>query len=354
MKKSYLVNGLSVLASALGYILFRRRVPVMVSLGLTSRCNLNCPFCYAKDPERGTDDYDTARVLNYVDQFVRLGTRIFLLQGGEPLLRRDLREIIAHIKGRGRFCRISTNGVLVADRIDDLRGIDFISFSLDGNEEVCDAIRGKGVYRKVVAGIEAAHSRGIPFEIHASLIRKSASDKESIRHLLELARKYNAYVSFCITCVSGAENTRDVGSGDLTSGEVKEFYRFLIGLKKNGYPVSNSFNSLRKTLDWPIAYSEIGMPGNLPAGFKFVPCRHGRLICWLDAKGRLYPCPITFLRPEFSVSIVDHDIARAWKELGKKVPCAACGGSDESTTLLALQFEDLKEAFLRAARGFRK
>jgi len=350
MKKEHIVNAIFIFLHALSYKITKRRVPLMVSLGVTDRCNLNCPFCYAKDKKIGRNEYTTDQLLDYIDQFIKLGTRIFLLQGGEPFLRDDLKDIISYIKSRGRYCRISTNGMFAANKIDSLTGVDQISFSLDGNEEVVDMIRGKGVYKMVVAGMEEAYARKIPFEIHASLIRESALNRSSVLHLLKLARSFKTYVSFCVTCVTGAEHTKAVGSGDLTSVEIKEFYEFLRELKKKGYPVSNTYNSLKKTLNWPIEYSQIGFPHNMPHGFKFAGCRHGRLICWLDANNILWPCPITFYRSEFAVPVQNSNIKEAWNKLGEKVRCVACGGSDESTTFFALGFEDLARAFLKIAR----
>jgi len=313
----------------------------MVSLGITNLCNMDCPFCYFKDNRARFSEYSTNELLDYIDQFFRLGTRIFLLQGGEPLLRQDLKEVITRIKHREAFCRISTNGVLVAQRIDCLTEVDQISFSLDGNQEVADKIRGSGVYQKVLEGMEEAFKRKIPFEIHASLIRESASNRDSVFHLLELARKFRTTVSFCVSCVSGAQNTQSVGSADLSAEEIKDFYRFLIRLKKEKYPIGNTFNSLKKSLDWPISYSEIGFWHNLPVGFRFAPCRHGRLICWLGANHTLLPCPIAFSRQEYEVPIRNHNIKEAWEELGRRVTCIACSGSDESTSLFNLKMEDL-------------
>ncbi len=341
MKGPYLANALFVLTHALKYKITKERIPLMVALSITNLCNMDCPFCYFKNSLVKFAEYTTQELLDYIDQFIRLGTRIFLLQGGEPLLRQDLREVIIHIKQKQAFCRISTNCLLVAQKIDWLLNVDQISFSLDGNQEVCDKIRGSGVYQKVLEGMSEAFKRKIPFEIHASLIRESATNKDSVFHLLELAKRFRTTVSFCVSCVSGAKNTQAVGSADLSGEEIKDFYRFLIRLKIEKYPVGNSFNSLKKSLDWPMAYSEIGFAHNLPAGFRFAPCRHGRLICWLGANHTLLPCPIAFSRPEYEVPIRNHDIKEAWEELGRRVTCIACSGSDESTSLFNLKPEDL-------------
>jgi len=341
MAGKYFSNALFVLINALRYKMTKKRIPLMVALNITNLCNLDCPFCYFKNPQMKFTEYTTQELLDYIDQFYALGTRIFLLQGGEPLMRQDLKQIISHIKKKGAFCRLSTNGWFAAERIEWLVDADQVSFSLDGNREVSDKIRGKGVYDRVVAGMEKAFLKKIHFEIHASLIRESASDTHSLMHLLDLAKKFRTTVSFCVAGVSGAENTRSVGSGDLTSEEIKDFYRFLIRLKKQKYPVGNSFNSLHKSLDWPIPYSEIGFKDNLPAGFDFIPCKHGKLICWMGADHTLLPCPIAFYRPEFEVRIRNHNIKEAWEELNRKVTCIACSGSDESTSFFALKMEDI-------------
>jgi len=346
MKGRYFSNAVFVLMNALNYKITKRRVPLMVSLHITNLCNLDCPFCYFKNTKVKFTEYTTEELLDYVDQFVRLGTRIFLLQGGEPLIRPDLKQIIARIKEKGAYCRISTNGWFSVDRMEWLEAIDFISFSLDGNREVADKIRGKGVYDRVVAGMERAFELRIPFEIHASLIRESSSNKESLLHLLGLAKRFNAAVSFCVSGVSGAEKTKSVGSGEMTREEIKEFHRFLIELKMKKYPVGNSFNSLKKTLEWPLEYSEIGFAHTLPQDSSYIPCKHGRLICWLGANHTLFPCPIAFYRPEYEVPIRNRNIKEAWEELGRKMTCLACGGSDESTSFFALKREDLMQAGL--------
>lgn len=347
MQSRTLINGGFVFLHALNYKVTRRRVPLIVSLSLTTLCNLRCVFCYAYDNIDKRIQIETPRLLSYIDQFCDLGTRIFLLQGGEPTLNKDIAEIIAHVKSRGRYCRMSTNGMLVAKKIDQLRGLDQISFSLDGNETFVEKTRGKGVYPKVLEGMDAAREAGIPFEIHASLVRETAENEESIMHLFEIARRYGCQVSFCVTCVSGAKNTTEVGAGEMSNADIKAVFCRLIGYKEAGHPISNSTNSLRKSLNWPIDFGSIGYPDILPAEFEYDECRHGRLICWLDADGTLYPCPTTFYRPEFGVKLGEGTIAEAWEKLGSRVPCVACGGSDESTSLLALHYEDLKETLVR-------
>ncbi|MDI6717455.1 MAG: radical SAM protein [Patescibacteria group bacterium] len=341
MKKEYVINGFFIFLHSLNYKITKRRVPLMVSLGLTNKCNLNCIFCYAKDQENvGIPDYNTQQLKSYINQFIKLGTRIFLLQGGEPCLRPDLKEIISYIKNKERFCRISTNGVLVANRIDALLGADQLSFSLDGNEQIVEQTRGKGIYQKVIEGMDAAFANKIPFEIHAALVRESAFNNESIMSLFDLAKKYNTQVSFCVSVVSGAENTKSVGTGELTTEETKKVYQKLIELKKQGYPISNTFNSLKKAADWPISYTSIGFKENLPSDYKYDECRHGRLICWLDGDNTLCPCPTTFFRPEYASKVNNGNIKDAWEKLGPKAKCIACGSSDESTTFFALNFED--------------
>jgi radical SAM protein with 4Fe4S-binding SPASM domain len=84
------------------------------------------------------------------------GVSIFRFMGGEPLVRKDLVDIV---RGVSPFAKtlVTTNGMLLNERtcralID--AGLSEITVSVDGPRENCDAVRGKGVYDKAVAGLK--------------------------------------------------------------------------------------------------------------------------------------------------------------------------------------------------------
>lgn len=131
-----------------------------VMLELTYRCNLRCNFCYLlrrgllnkEMKELGTDE-----VYKLIARFPA-GTH-FYLSGGEPLLRRDIFDIMARINGAGSRFGLNTNGTLLTGaRARALAALnpDYVIFSLHGGEAVHDRLTGvPGSCRAVLANMKA-------------------------------------------------------------------------------------------------------------------------------------------------------------------------------------------------------
>src|SRR5687768_5217368 len=102
-----------------------RYVPHVVAWNLTRRCNLACAHCYiAAGSWHGADnELTTEECRRITDQIIELNNGpLFILSGGEPLLRDDLEEIAAHASSRGATVVIGTNGTrLSAERIRSLK-----------------------------------------------------------------------------------------------------------------------------------------------------------------------------------------------------------------------------------------
>jgi len=81
----------------------------------------------------------------------------FNINGIEPLLHEDIAAAVALLKRHGSKVQIITNGILLEKAAEGLvtSGLDVLRVSLDGPEEVHDRIRGKGVFRRALAGLEA-------------------------------------------------------------------------------------------------------------------------------------------------------------------------------------------------------
>jgi len=132
--------------------------PYSLSFWVTDHCNLSCPMCWVKPAKTKNVDYlNTREIYAVIKQVAPFNPRIGLT-GGEPLLRKDVVEIISYAVGKGLRVGLNTNGMLLADYAEELvsAGLDTISVSLDGTEEVHDRLRGRpGSYRRALAGIFA-------------------------------------------------------------------------------------------------------------------------------------------------------------------------------------------------------
>ena len=98
--------------------------PHVVAWESTVACNLACVHCRASAqtaPE--PDELTTDEVFGLIDQLAEFSQPIFVISGGEPLMRPDLEDLIGHAVGRGMRAVISTNGTLITeDRAARLKG----------------------------------------------------------------------------------------------------------------------------------------------------------------------------------------------------------------------------------------
>ncbi|MFN7146188.1 MAG: radical SAM protein, partial [Myxococcota bacterium] len=142
--------------------------PDWLSVNLTLRCNLSCVMC--------TTCYDAPElskreVLDLVDQAAAWGVKVFNPLGGEPFVRPDLEDILAHAARRDLFTTLTTNGTLItAARAAKIARIPpeklHVNVSIDGLKSTHDGVRGKGNFDRMIAGYrrlrEADEAAGNP------------------------------------------------------------------------------------------------------------------------------------------------------------------------------------------------
>jgi len=115
-----------------------RNSPQIASLLLTKRCNMSCSFCNAANfmhDHSSTwqeSEADLAKVQKIFENPLFSRALLVDLLGGEPMLVKELVPIVAFLAGRGHLTNLKTNGLLLADRIADLKkaGISRISVSV--------------------------------------------------------------------------------------------------------------------------------------------------------------------------------------------------------------------------------
>jgi len=142
------------------------RLPFHVNLEVTSVCNLQCWFCYAKHWERPKTALSTDKILKIIDKLAKAGVYSIFFTGGEPLTRRDLPKIVSHSIKSGINVTISTNGTLLTrDVVEELysAGLDEIQISMQSpNPNRHDEIVGvPGAFDKTEKGVERAVDVGM-------------------------------------------------------------------------------------------------------------------------------------------------------------------------------------------------
>ncbi len=139
--------------------------PLAVHLEIMAACNLTCSHCFADPLPRHRDPLSLAEMDDLFAELSRMGAFRLGLTGGEPLLRKDLFDIIDAAIERGLHPCLTTNGLLITEamaREFGKRQLMWLNVSLDGATATTnDAIRGSGTFEKVkqALGILGRHSR---------------------------------------------------------------------------------------------------------------------------------------------------------------------------------------------------
>jgi hopanoid biosynthesis associated radical SAM protein HpnH len=149
----------------------RARYPLVLMLEPLFRCNLACPGC-------GKIDYPD-EILNRrltVDECLHAveecGAPVVSIPGGEPLLHKEIGEIVAGIIERKRFVYLCTNALLLEKKLHLFRPSPYLTFSvhLDGLEAEHDrAVDRQGVFRRAVEAIRRVQAEGFRVNINCTL-----------------------------------------------------------------------------------------------------------------------------------------------------------------------------------------
>lgn len=135
----------------------------------TDACTARCLHCSSNSAKRSPDELSTGEAKGMVDQLVAAGVVDLGISGGEPLLRRDMLEILAYAKSRAMSVGIASNGAkLPPARAAALAaiGLDRLQVSLDGFEEQHDRLRcWPGLFERVLASIRTAHNAGLKVNV---------------------------------------------------------------------------------------------------------------------------------------------------------------------------------------------
>lgn len=315
-----------------------KRIPLATTIHITNRCNLRCTYCYDNIDnrfEKPPKDYTTEELKDLIDQLYRLGTRWISLLGGEPLIRKDIGEIVKYIKKKGILCELATNATLLKHKMEEIKDVDSICISIDGDEESNDKVRGKGTYKKIVESLKIVKDYNIPVRLHAVL---SKSNQNSLEGLSKLAKENNVTFGFSQAIVHDYNKDKEF---DLSDEEKRKFWKKLKKMKEEGHPIYNSDFVLNKIINWPMEYDKViknksGWPKKLR--YKYFPCVMGKRYCYIDSEGVVYLCIVNGIKNGLNYKEVG--LKKAWDYLGK-FECETCSYIQyiETNNFLNLSFD---------------
>ena len=185
--------------------------PYVVSWNLTYRCNLACEHCYLDaggTPLVGTENFadrselGTDECFRVIDELATFAPEcVTILTGGEPLLRRDILEIVKRAAERGLWVVVGTNGVRITENVSQRlaeAGARGLSLSLDAlDPDRHDRFRKvRGAWQNTVDGAGILNKTGLPFIVQTTAGSHNLGELEAIAdfaHERLAAKVWNLY-----------------------------------------------------------------------------------------------------------------------------------------------------------------
>lgn len=266
--------------------------PREIFVTLTANCNLRCVGCrYGREFMTGAQ-LPLPMVLDLLDDARALGIRSIRLYGGEPLLHKDLPRIVEHSLKLGLHTWLTTNGILLRRKIDELyaAGLREIALGFYGTGEEYDSYVQRGAsFAKMEDGVAYTRERyGSNMKLALGwLLMRPTCSIESLHEAWAFALRYQAPLSVNLIHYSlpyfteGPDRVLAFRPEDRPALEavVAELLRLK---RERPDMLANTEIGLRSIPDWLLRGPDMR-----------VPCERYRLI-WIGANGVVQLCYVTF------------------------------------------------------------
>lgn len=296
----------------------------MIAWNLTRRCNLECAHCYiaAGPGESAAGELTTAECRRIAGEILALSpSPLFILSGGEPLLRPDLEEIASFAAGRGATVVVGTNGTLLTDeRIARLvaAGVSGVAVSVDSlDAHRHDAFRhGAGALEATTAALARLRAHHLDFIVQTTATR---SNRTEIGRLAAWAAEQGAVafnLYFLVATGRGARLTDlTPAEYEVLLGDLVDYHERYLGRMMVRAKCAPHFMRLlhQRSPDSPV----------LAYGTR-CPC--GTQYCRITPDGKLTPCPYI---PTAAGDLRRSSFADVWRDapLFRELRSGALGGA---------------------------
>jgi len=295
-----------------------------MSLFLTARCNLNCIMCDIPRMSNKEDETPLLTIKRMIDDASEVGFNELSITGGEPLLRKDIFEIIRYASKKNIKTSLCTNGTLITNDIAKKlasSGLNSASISLEGPKQIHDKIRGKGTFDKVVRAIKLLKAENIYVNIATVIIKQNysfLSKVVEIAHRLGISSiKFQPFTkSFLYNEKMGKKFILNLNEINKLKVEIKNAIR-----TSEHYNIEiNPYEYLMKIPDYFLGKRMHPEKGCLVPSYS----------CAIDVSGNIHPC-----WPMFDIAIgniKNNSFTNLWnsekcyeiQQLSKNGNCSGC------------------------------
>ena len=179
-------------------------VPLVISWNVTANCNLKCAHCYINAGEKKTiDELSTDAAKMLIHQIAEVSKPLLILSGGEPLLRKDIFELVRYGADRGLKMAMGSNGMLIDDAVArNLKnaGITTVSISLDSRgPSLHDEFRGvEGSWQRAIEAIKALRRNNVITQVNTTVTKQNYNEINDIMTLAEKMGVENFHLFFLV------------------------------------------------------------------------------------------------------------------------------------------------------------
>jgi putative heme d1 biosynthesis radical SAM protein NirJ2 len=299
---------------------------MIISWNITKACQLKCRHCYRDAGTKEADELNPVEGKDLIEEIAKAGFKILIISGGEPLMRADVYDLMAHAKAQGMRPVLGTNGIMidraVARKLKDA-GLTRAGISLDSTDEaVHDDFRQlAGSWKGSIAGMKACLDEGLDFQIHTTVTRYNYKDVEKITDLAVSLGAKAHHIFFLVPTGRGKDLDALIPSDD---------YQALLRkiMKKQG-EVPIELKPVCAPQFVPLA-GDMGLSTRFQRG-----CLAGVSYCCILPNGDVHPCPYF---PKRVGNVRDKKFSAMWredalfKELRQGDYEGNCGGCQHKTT----------------------
>ena len=161
---------------------------------LTNRCNVNCLYCHHDGMVKSKDEMTADELYTICKIAKKIGVRKIRLSGGEPLLKKDIVEIVEKIASLGfKDISMTTNGILLGEYAQDLKdaGLDRVNVSLDTlNRETFELITKKDYLEDAKNGILKAVEVGL-YPVKINMVIMKDINQNEIDDMFQFCKKHD-------------------------------------------------------------------------------------------------------------------------------------------------------------------
>jgi MoaA/NifB/PqqE/SkfB family radical SAM enzyme len=299
-----------------------RRRPVLVHFEVTMRCNARCGFCdYWKTPAEARHD----ELKSFADAARFFNPMLVTFTGGEPLLRRDLEDVVRAVRDAislNYITLITHGGMLSVERAKSLweAGVDQFNISLDYLDGRHDAARGiPGLTARIfdtVAGMRAAGMHGIRFN---TVIKNDNLDQ--LMPLVQRAAELGAGVNFSVYTDFKNGNGDYLLQNGLADAAARAIDELLAFKRRRRGIITNS--------DYYLEQIPRYLRGEMSE-----PCQSGIRTIHVDPTGHVKRCP-------------DFPTDFHWSEFGqyREIDCNRCYYACRGEAQAPLRLSRVKDVF---------